>query len=64
MNNGVKIVMTDAGRNAPLFDFKAKRVYIAGHNGMVGRAIVRRLGSEACEIITSDRATLDLTRQE
>ena len=64
MNNSVKIVMNDAGRNVPLFDFKAKRVYIAGHNGMVGRAIVRRLESEACEIITSDRATLDLTRQE
>jgi GDP-L-fucose synthase len=31
---------------------------------MAGAAIVRRLKSEACEILTADRATLDLTRQE
>ena len=56
--------MTDVGRNASLFDFKAKRVYVAGHNGMVGSAIVRRLKSEACKIITADHATLDLIRQD
>ena len=48
----------------PLFDFKAKRVYVAGHNGMVGSAIVRRLKFEACEVLTADHATLDLTRRE
>jgi GDP-L-fucose synthase len=31
---------------------------------MVGSAIVRRLKSEACKMLTADRATLDLTRQE
>ena len=51
-------------RNVPLFDFKAKRVYVAGHNGMVGSAIVRRLKFEACEVLTADHATLDLTRRE
>jgi len=55
--------MTEAERNVPLFDFKAKRIYVAGHNGMVGRAIVRRLQFEACEILTAVHATLDLTRQ-
>jgi GDP-L-fucose synthase len=48
----------------PLFDLKGKRVYVAGHGGMVGSAIVRRLRSEECEILTVDRAKLDLTRQE
>ena len=46
------------------YDLSAKRVWVAGHRGMVGSALVRRLASEACEIITADRAALDLTRQE
>ena len=54
--------MTDPAQ-APLFDLAGKRVYVAGHAGMVGAAIVRRLKSERCTILTVDRATLDLTRQ-
>lgn len=46
-----------------LFDLKGKRVFVAGHRGMVGSAILRRLASEDCEIITADRKTLDLTDQ-
>ena len=46
------------------YDLSAKRVWVAGHGGMVGAAIVRRLASEACNIITADRSALDLTRQE
>ena len=49
--------------NTPLFDFADKRVYVAGHGGMVGAALVRRLRAEACTILTVDRAQLDLTRQ-
>jgi GDP-L-fucose synthase len=45
------------------FDLAGKRVYIAGHKGMVGAALVRRLGSEACQILTVDRTTLNLTHQ-
>ena len=45
------------------FDLAGKRVYVAGHKGMVGAALVRRLGLEACQILTADRATLDLTHQ-
>ena len=48
---------------APLFDLSGKRVYVAGHRGMVGSAIVRRLRSEPCTILVEDRASLDLTRQ-
>ena len=42
------------------FDLLHKRVYVAGHTGMVGSAIVRRLGSEGCEILISKRPELDL----
>src|SRR5690348_4949979 len=46
-----------------LFDLKGKRIYVAGHSGMAGSAIVRRLAGEPCEILTADRANLDLTDQ-
>lgn len=47
-----------------LFDLKGKRVFVTGHRGMVGSAIVRRLASEGCEILTANRSEVDLTRQE
>jgi GDP-L-fucose synthase len=40
-----------------------KRVFVAGHRGMVGSALVRRLEREACTIVTIDRAGLDLRDQ-
>ncbi len=46
-----------------LFDLRGKRVYVAGHNGLAGSAVVRRLASEGCEILTVARADLDLTQQ-
>jgi GDP-L-fucose synthase len=46
-----------------LFDLRGKRIYVAGHNGMAGSAIVRRLADETCEILTVDRKTVDLTDQ-
>jgi len=46
-----------------LYSLSGKRVWVAGHNGMVGGAIARRLATENCEILTADRKTLDLTRQ-
>ncbi|MCZ6765072.1 MAG: GDP-L-fucose synthase [Alphaproteobacteria bacterium] len=42
------------------YSLKAKRVWVAGHTGMVGGAIVRRLGTEGCEILTAPRSELDL----
>ena len=44
------------------FSLSGKRVYVAGHKGMVGSAIVRRLGSEGCTVLTADR-TVDLREQ-
>jgi GDP-L-fucose synthase len=46
-----------------IFDLSGKRIFVAGHRGMVGSALVRRLGSEQCEIVTAGRETLDLLRQ-
>jgi GDP-L-fucose synthase len=47
-----------------LFDLRDKRIYVAGHKGMMGSAIVRRLSKEKCQILAVDRATLDLTNQK
>jgi GDP-L-fucose synthase len=46
------------------FELTHKRVYVAGHTGMVGSAIVRRLGPEGCEILTPKRLEFDLRRGE
>lgn len=39
------------------------RVYIAGHRGMVGQAVVRRLQSEPIEMLVQTREELDLCDQ-
>lgn len=40
-----------------------KKVYVAGHRGMVGSAIVRRLAKEGCRVLTATRSEMDLTSQ-
>jgi GDP-L-fucose synthase len=55
--------MTESGPAPMLFDLRGKRVFVAGHSGMAGSAIMRRLASEGCELLVADRATLDLTQQ-
>jgi GDP-L-fucose synthase len=45
------------------YDLTGKRVWVAGHGGMVGSAIVRRLGSEGCEILAAPRNRFDLRSQ-
>lgn len=45
------------------FDIAGKRVWVTGHRGLVGGALVRRLTSENCEILTATRDELDLRRQ-
>lgn len=46
-----------------IYDLKDKRIWIAGHRGMVGSAVMRRLSSEACQIITVGRDQVNLKRQ-
>lgn len=48
----------------PIFSLHGKSVWVAGHRGMVGSALVRRLQSEACSVLTAGREDADLTRQE
>lgn len=45
------------------YDLSGKRVLVAGHRGMVGSALVRRLAAEDCTVLTPARATVDLRRQ-
>ncbi|WP_300214632.1 GDP-L-fucose synthase [Bradyrhizobium sp.] len=45
------------------FELKGRRVFVAGHRGMVGSALVRRLASEDVELLTVARAEVDLRNQ-
>ena len=44
------------------FDLQGRRVWVAGHGGLVGSAIVRRLARENCEVLTAPRE-VDLRNQ-
>ena len=48
----------------PIYPLAGKRVWVAGHRGMVGAALLRRLQQEHCHLLTVDRESVDLTRQE
>ncbi|GAA2594679.1 GDP-L-fucose synthase [Streptomyces axinellae] len=50
---------SEAGAAAPLLPPGA-RVFVAGHRGLVGSAVARRLAEEGYEVRTRDRADLDL----
>jgi GDP-L-fucose synthase len=43
-----------------IFDLAGKRVFVAGHRGMVGSALVRRLATVGCEVMTIGREKVDL----
>jgi GDP-L-fucose synthase len=45
------------------FSLDGKRIWVAGHRGMVGTAVVRRLADEPVTVLTVDRAAVDLRRQ-
>lgn len=46
-----------------IWNLTGQRIWVAGHRGMVGAAVVRRLAQEDCEILTVGRDVLDLTDQ-
>jgi GDP-L-fucose synthase len=48
----------------PLYKLSGKRVWVAGHRGMVGSALLRRLAQEDCIPLTVEHADMDLTRQD
>jgi GDP-L-fucose synthase len=45
------------------FNLKGKTVFVAGHRGMVGGALVRRLAGEEVELLTASREELNLADQ-
>ena len=53
--------MSDGG--APAFELAGRRVWVAGHRGMVGAALTKRLERERCELISVGRDRVDLRRQ-
>ncbi len=53
--------MPEAGRVS--FDLSGKTIFVAGHTGMVGSALLRRLEQENCDILTVSRDCVDLTQQ-
>jgi GDP-L-fucose synthase len=57
------VPLTVATMAEALLSLKGKRVWVAGHRGMVGSAIVRRLAQEDCDLLTVERSDVDLRRQ-
>ena len=49
---------------SPSYTLRTKRVWVAGHRGLVGSALVRRLQSEDCEVLTAGRDRADLRSPE
>jgi GDP-L-fucose synthase len=45
------------------FELQGKTIFVAGHRGMVGAALVRRLAQENVELLTAGRSELDLRDQ-
>ena len=45
------------------YPLTGKRIFVAGHRGMVGSAVMRRLALEGASVLTAGREALDLTRQ-
>jgi GDP-L-fucose synthase len=46
-----------------LFPLQGRRIFVAGHRGLVGGALARRLARIDCEVLTAARGDLDLRRQ-
>ena len=56
---GAGRALPDADTNGRLvtpFSLAGKRVFVSGHRGLVGSALVRRLAREACVVLTAPRA--------
>ena len=49
--------------STPSFELRGKRVWVAGHRGMVGGALCQHLAAEPCTVLTVDRDEVDLCRQ-
>ena len=46
------------------FELANRRIFVAGHRGMVGSALLRRLSREGCDLLTTSRDKVDLREQQ
>lgn len=53
----------EASEESTVFDLEGKSIFVAGHAGMVGSALVRRCGAEGLRVIVADRREVDLRVQ-
>lgn len=56
-------MISTADKATVSYDLRGKRVWVAGHSGMVGSALLRRLKRERCDIQMVSHGEVDLTRQ-
>ena len=56
-------MMAAAAERSGDYALHGKRVWVAGHRGMVGAALVRRSPQEGCEVLVAERGDADLRRQ-
>lgn len=49
---------------AQAYQLSSKRVWVAGHRGMVGGALVRRLQAEGCDVLVAGRSDVDLRNRD
>jgi GDP-L-fucose synthase len=49
---------------APQFEIAGKTIFVAGHQGLVGRAVSRRLIQDGAQVLAAPRAELDLRDQD
>ena len=61
--NDQSATLKEDGTLPKLFELSGRRVFVAGHRGLVGSAIVRRLAEVECDLVTVGRERLDLSRQ-
>ena len=47
----------------PGYSLRGRRLFVAGHRGMVGQALMRRLADQPRSLLTATRDELDLTSQ-
>lgn len=59
-----RIGESGGGADGEPFPLAGKTVWVAGHTGLAGSAIVSRLKREPCRIVTIGHRELDLTRQQ
>ncbi|HLI13667.1 MAG TPA: GDP-L-fucose synthase [Alphaproteobacteria bacterium] len=52
-----------AAERTDTFELAGRRIFVAGHRGMVGAGVVRRLAREKCDVLTVGRERVDLRRQ-